>query len=244
MLPTTRATISAAAAAVVAVGGFLGARYLAVVVMSLIAVLALGWPALLRTSRRLQATTILIAGGALAIAAIAVGGNAPYLRHMVVAVALMAIAALVSEVFWASARGRAVTSVAATSAGAIVVASGAAWVAASRTEGAEDLVVAAGVSIAVASIASVITRNAQVNTLIALAAGTAAGLGTGVLFPELPWYAGGAVGLLCAIIVTLLQELVRREPRPRALLAGMSSALAPVMAAGALVYIGGRLLVG
>ncbi|WP_296665246.1 hypothetical protein [Demequina sp.] len=244
MLPTTRATISASAAALVAVAGAFGASYLAAAVFALIVVLALGWPHLLRSSRRRSASAILIGGGALALVAVALGSRPPYLRHMVIAVALMVIAGLVAEVFFPSARGRAVTSVAATSAGAIVVSAGAAWVAVSRTQGAEDLVVAAGVSLAVAAIASVITPNGNLNTVIALAAGTAAGLGTGALFSDLPWYAGGFVGLLCAIIVTLLQELVRREPRPRPLLAGMSSALAPVLAAGALVYIGGRLLIG
>ncbi len=244
MLPTTRATISASAAALIAVAGFLGARYLAAAAFGLIVLLALGWPQLLRASRKREARVVLIAGGLLAVIAVVLGRNAPFLRHMVVAVALMAVAALVSEVFFPSARGRAVTSVAATSAGAVVVASGAAWVAASRTEGAQDLVVAAGVSLAVASVASVITRDGNLNTIIAIAAGTAAGTGTGALFPDLPWYAGGIVGLLCGVIVALLQELARREPRPRPLLAGMSSAVAPVLSAGALVYIGGRLLVG
>jgi hypothetical protein len=244
MLPTTRATIGAAAAAVVAVAGFLGPRYLAVAVFAMTILLGLGWPLLLRASRRRASSVVLMAGGTLALIAVVLGRTAPHLRHMVIAVALMAIAALVSEVFFPSSRGRAVTSVAATSAGAIVVASGAAWVAASRTHGAEDLVVAAGASLAVAAIASVSTRNGHVNTIIALVLATGVGMAAGALFPELPWYAGGGVGLLCGVIVTLLQELVRREPKVRDPLAGMASALAPVLAAGALVYIGGRLLVG
>ncbi|WP_062462581.1 hypothetical protein [Demequina soli] len=244
MLPTTRATIGAAAAALVAVGGFLGPRYLAVVVLALIVGLALGWPVLLRASRRRTASVILSVGGALALVAVLLGRSAPHLRHMVVAVALMVVAALVSEVFWPSTRGRAVTSVAATTGGIIVVASGTAWVAAARTHGAEDLVVTGGVALAVSAVVSVITRNPQLNTGLALLLGTATGAGTGALFPELPWYAGAGVGLLCAVIITLLQELARREPRQKGWMAGMSSAIAPVLAAGALVYIGGRLLVG
>ncbi|WP_062467591.1 hypothetical protein [Demequina maris] len=244
MLPTTRATISAAAAAFVAVGGFLGTRYLAVVVLGLTVLLAMGWPSLLRASRKRTASVILIAGGVLALVAVVVGRTAPHLRHMVIAVALMVIAALVAEVFWPSSRGRAVTSVAATCAGAIVVASGAAWVAASRTHGAEDLVVTGGVALAVSAIVSVMTRSSGVNSILALTMGTLSGIGTGALFPELPWWAGGGVGLLCGAIVTLLQELRRREPKLKGWLPGISSAVAPVLGAGALVYIGGRLLVG
>lgn len=244
MIPTTRATITAAAAALVGVAGYLGTRYLAVGVLALITLTALGWPALLRASRKRHATVILTVGGALALAAIALGRTAPHLRHVVAAVALMIIAALVSEVFFASARGRTVTSVAAVAAGAIVVTSGAAWLAAARTHGSEDLVVAGAVALAVSSIAVVSTRNAHLNTIIALVAGTASGLGTGYLFPDLVWYAGAFVGLLCAVIVTLLQELYRREPRPRGWLPGIASALSPVLAAGALVYITGIVLIG
>jgi len=244
MLPTTRATISAAAAAVVAGAGFLGPRYIAVAVLGLIVVLALGWPVLLRASRRRVASTILMVGGALAVIAVALGRTPPYLRHMVVAVALMAIAALVSEVFFPSARGRAVTSVASIAAGSVIVASGAAWVAAGRTHGAEDLVVAAAVALAVSAIASVITPNSNLNNVIAIVAGSVTGLGAGALFAEIPWYGGLGAGLVSAMAVTLLQELSRREPRPRSVLAGISSALAPVLVAGALVYLGGRMLVG
>ncbi|WP_062305819.1 hypothetical protein [Demequina subtropica] len=244
MLPTTRATISAVAAALIAAGGFLGTRYLAVVVLAMIVVLALGWPALLRASRRRAASVILMGGGALAVVAVVLGRSAPHLRHMVVAVALMAIAALVSEVFVPSSRGRAVTSVAATCAGAIVVSSGAAWVAASRTHGAEDLVVTGGAALAVAAVAAVSTRRPHLNSLLALILATGTGLATGVLFPELPWYGGAGVGLLCGVIVSLLQELMRREPRAKGWMPGMSSALAPVLSAGVLVYVAGRLLVG
>ncbi len=215
MLPTTRATITAAAAALVAVGGFLGTRYLAVAVLAMIVVLAVGWPALLRASRRRAASLVLMVGGAIAVVAVALGDTSPHLRHMVVAAAFMAIGALVSEVFFPSSRGRAVTSVAATCAGAIVVASGAAWVAASRTHGAEDLVVTGGAALAVAAIAGVFTRSPSLNSTLALVLGMLTGFATGALFPELPWYAGGAVGLLCGVIVSLLQELMRREPRAK-----------------------------
>lgn len=244
MLPATRATLSAAAAALIAVAGFLGTRYVAVAVVGLIVVTALGWPALLRASRRREASVILGVGGALCVVAVGLGRDAPYLRYMAVSVAAMVIAALVSEVFFSSTRGRAVTSVAAVTAGAIIVASGAAWVAATRTQGADELVVTAGVALAVAAIASVITPNGHLNTGIALGLATLLGGVTAGLLADLPWYAGAATGLVCATTVTLLQELTRREPQPRGWLPGAASALAPVLAAGALVYIGGILLLG
>ncbi|WP_062381434.1 hypothetical protein [Demequina pelophila] len=240
----TRATVSAAAAALVAGAGFLGTRYLAAAVLGLIVALALGWPGLLRASRKRQASVILVGGGAMALASVVLARTEPYLRHMVIALGAMVVAALVSEVFFESSRGRTVTSVAATAAGAVVVASGASWVAASRTVGAEHLVVVAGAALAIAAVGAALTPYAQLNTALALVLATGVGAGIGELFAELSWWSGGATGLLCGVIVTLLTELGRREPRPPGVWAGIASAVAPVLSAGALVYIAGRMLVG
>jgi hypothetical protein len=255
MIPTTRATISAAAAALIAATGFLGTRYLAAGVLVLVILTALGWPHLARISstmvsgwimaaRSMVSSWIVAGGGVLAIGAVLLGRTEPYLRYVIVAVAAITIAALVSEIFFPSQRGHAIHSVASTASGGAIVASGATWVAANRTVGAEDLVVAGAVVLAVAAVAAVLTPNANVNALLSLVLGVGTGVGMGLLFPSMTWWGGALVGLSCAVAVVLTNELYRREPRPRTVMAGIASGVTPVLVAGLLVYLAGRLLVG
>jgi hypothetical protein len=244
MNPTTRATITAVAASIIAVTGFLGTRYLAAGVLVTMLCFAVGWPILTRVSRHWVSTTIIALGSVGALGAVVLGRDEPYLRYMVVAIAGIVVAALASEVFFPSAPGRAVTSVAATASGGAVAASGAAWVASSRTPGAEDLVVAGATALALAAVVSVLTHHATVNTVSALVVGAGAGGVTGYLFDSITWYAGILVGIAAGVSVVLLAELYRREPRPHSVWAGMSSGVTPVLVAGVLVYVGGRLLNG
>ncbi|WP_084039159.1 hypothetical protein [Demequina sp. NBRC 110053] len=244
MNPTTRATITAVAAAVIAVGGFLGTRYLALSALVIMAAFAVGWPVLARVSRRWVSTAIVASGSVLALGAVVLGRQEPYLRYMVVAVAAIVVAALVAEVFLPSPQGRAVTAVAATAAGGAIAAAGAAWVASSRTPGDEDLIVTGAAALALAAVASVVTRNATVNTVGALVLAAASGGATGYVFESITWYGGILVGVAAGVAVVLVAELYRREPRPHSVWAGIASAVTPVLVAGALVYLGGRLLVG
>lgn len=244
MIPTTRATITAVAAAIIAATGYLGTRYLAAGILLCVLVFAWGWPHLAHVSRTVVSSFVIGAGGALALIAVILGRNEPYLRHMVIAVAAVTIAALASEVFFASQRGHAVTSVAATAAGGAVATSGAAWLAANRTAGAEDLVVAGAVVLAVAAVAAVLTVNANINAVLSIVLGVGTGVAMGHVFPSMSWWGGSLVGLSCAVAVVLTNELYRREPRPRTLMAGIASGVTPVLVAGMLVYLAGRLLVG
>ncbi|MDE0572258.1 hypothetical protein ON058_02375 [Demequina sp. B12] len=244
MNPTTRASITAVAAAVVAGAGLYGTRWLALGVALIMAFMAVGWPRLLRVANH-RVSSLVIFGGALgALGAVVIGRTEPFLRYMAVALAAIAIAALLTEVFFASPRGRAVTGVAATAAGGAIAATGAAWVAANRTAGAEDLVVAAAASLAVAAVASVLTSNGNVNGILALIMGGATGSGLAFVFTSLPWYAGTLVGLVAGASVVVMNELSRREPRPADAWAGIASGVTPVLASGVLVYVGGVLLVG
>ncbi|WP_062077085.1 hypothetical protein [Demequina globuliformis] len=244
MNPTTRASITAVAAAVVAGTGVLGTRWLALGVAVIMLVMAVGWPRLLRVAHTWVSTAVIGAGSLIALGSVVIGRTEPYLRYMVVAIAAITIAALLTEVFFPSPRGRAVTGVAATAAGGAITATGAAWVAANRTAGAEDLVVTAAAALAVAAVASVLTSSGNVNAVLALLAGAATGSGLAFAFDSMPWYAGTVVGVVAGGSVVLMNELSRREPRPIDVWAGIASGVTPVLAAGVLVYVGGVLLVG
>jgi len=240
----TRATATTGAAAVVAVTGFYGTRFLAVGVSALIALAAFGWPRLLRVYRRRVSTVIIGISGALSVVAIGLGRDEPFLRYGVAAAGAAVMLALAAEVFFPSPRGRAVTSVTGMMAGAMVAVSAGAWVAAMRTPGASDLVVAGAAALAITGIASALTANAAINAVIALVLGTAAGGAMGAVFDSIGWPGGALVGFIAASSVLIVTELTQREPAPRHFLAAVASGITPVLAAGVLVYLGGRLLVG
>jgi len=242
--PLTRATATTAASAVIAVTGLMGTRYLAIGVSLLIALAAFGWPRLLRVYRRRVSTVIIAASGALSVVTIGIGRDEPYLRYGVAAAGAAVLLALSAEVFFPSPKGRAVTSVTGVMAGAIVAVSAGAWVAAARTPGASDLVVAGACALAITGIASVITSNATVNAIASLTLGTGAGAAMGIVFDSIGWQGGALVGFIAAASVLTVTELTQREPAPRHFLAAIASGITPVLAAGILVYLGGRLLVG
>jgi len=243
--PSTRATATFAAATVVAVAGFYGTRFLALGVSALIAVAAFGWPRLLRVYRRKVSTVVIATSGALSVITIGVArAEPPYLRYAVAAAGAAVLLSLAAEVFFPSPPGRAVTSVTGMMSGAFVAVSAGAWVAANRTQGAADLVVAGAAAIAVAGLAAVVTKRASVNAVIALTIGTATGAGLGHLFDSISWAGGALVGAVGAASVVTVTELATREPAPRHALAAIASGITPVLAAGVLVYLSGRLLVG
>jgi hypothetical protein len=242
--PSTRATATFAAATVVAVAGFYGTRFLALGIGALIAVAAFGWPRLLRVYRRMVGTIIIAASGAISIIAVGLGRDEPYLRYAVAAAGAAVLLSLAAEVFFPSPPGRAVTSVTGMMSGAFVAVSAGAWLAANRTQGAADLVVAGAAAIGIAGIAAVVTKRPTVNAGIALVLGTATGAGLGFLFESISWTGGGLVGLVGSASVVTVSELATREPSPRHVLASIASGITPVLAAGVLVYLSGRLLVG
>jgi hypothetical protein len=199
---------------------------------------------LLRVYRRRVSTVIIGTSGALSVVAIGLGRNEPFLRYGVAAAGAAVLLALGAEVFFPSPPGRAVTSVTGMMAGAMVAVSAGAWVAAMRTPGASDLVVAGAASLAITGVASVLTSKPGVNAAIALTLGTAAGGAMGLVFKSIGWPGGALVGFVAAAAVLIVSELTYREPAPRHFFASVASGITPVLAAGVLVYLGGRLLVG
>jgi hypothetical protein len=244
MNPSTRATAAALASVAIALGGYYGFRWLAVVVLGTSFFLAIGWPALTWTPNWVVGSFVVLGSGAFATVGVLLGEEEPFLRHMVVALAASAIVAMVLEVLRPSPPGQVVTAVASTVTGATIAASGAAWIAAARTPGAEDLVVAGAAALFVAAIISTVTPSMTFNTIAAIVCGTGLGAASGTVFPSIEWYGGGLVGLLCACSFISVHELTRRDISNSSPLAAIASGIIPVTVAGALVYIGGRILVG
>jgi hypothetical protein len=244
MNPSTRATAAAVTAAALAVSGYYGPRWLAVAVLAASFFLAIGWPALTWTPNWLVGSSVVLFSGGLATVGVLLGRDEPFLRHIVVALAASAVLALVLEVLHPSPPGQVVTAVASTVTGATVAASGASWIAAARTPGKEDLVVAGAAALFMAAIASTLTSKMWINTILAIVFGTGIGAVSGRAFPSIEWYGGALVGVLCACAFVSIHELTRRDVTNRSSLAAISSGITSVTIAGALVYIGGRILVG
>jgi len=242
--PLTRAAGTVAAAIVIAGTALLGTRYLAAGVGALVVVAALGWPRLLRVYRRRVSTVIICAAGALSVVAIGAGRGEPYLRYAVAAAAAAVLLALSAEVFFPSPPGRAITSVTGMMTGAMVAVSSGAWVAAARTPGADDLVVAGAACLAFAGVGAIVSVNPQINALCGAVAGVGAGVGMGFVFDSIGWASGILVGAAAAAAVLLVAELGEREPTPRSTMAAIAAGVTPILASGVLVYLGGRLLVG
>lgn len=244
MNPSTRATAAAVTAASLAVSGYCGPRWLAVTVLGASFFLAIGWPALTWTPKWLVGSSIVLIGGALASVGVLLGTDEPFLRHMVVALAAVSVLALILEVLFPSPPGQVVTAVASTVSGATVAAAGAAWIAAARTPGSEDLVVIGAAALFMAAIASTFTPMMWLNTLLAIVLGTGIGMASGSVFESTEWYGGAFVGLLCACVFVTIHELTRRDTFNLNPLAAISSGIASVTLAGSLIYIGGRIGVG
>lgn len=244
MTPKTRSLITAASAVLIALAGLLGNRWLAVAIGILIVLAAWGWPSIMRISHARVASMIMIVSGGIAVFSVGLGRGEPYLRYAVAAAAAAILLALSSEIFWPSPRGRAVASVSGLATGGLATVSAAAWLAAARTPGHSDVVVAAAVTIAVAAVASTATRKANVNGILALVLGGGSGALMGVWFSALTVVGGVLIGIAAAASVLIISETARREPRPRNRAAGVASGITPVLVAGALVYLGARLLVG
>lgn len=231
-------------AAALAVSGYYGPRWLAVAVLALSFMLAIGWPALTWTPNWLVGSSVVLGSGALSTVGVLLGRDEPFLRHMVVALAASVVIALVLEVLRPSPPGQVITAVASTVSGATVAASGASWIAAARTPGAKDLVVVGAASLFMAAIASTLTSKMWVNTILAITLGTGIGGASGSIFESIEWYGGALVGLLCACTFISVHELTRRDLANRNPLAAISSGILSVTVAGSLVYVGGRILVG
>ena len=234
-----------ATATAIAAGGYFGYQWLALVIVTTVFVLALSWPALAWVPQWLTGSAIVLGSGALATVGVLLGDERPLLmRHIVIALAFGALAALIIEVIRPSPTGHVLTAVAGNVTGVAVATSAASWIAAARTPGGELLVVTGAIALAVAAVASAATSTMTTNAMLALGLGSIAGGASGALLFGLPWLTGIVVGLLCAASVVVVHELTRRDTENTRRLSGIAAGITPVTVAGVLVYIAGRLLIG
>jgi hypothetical protein len=255
------ATATLALAGLVGLASFAPAWVLALVVLLVGALVAVGWPDLLDLPARRGTTAVVVLAAAVA-AAVSFGGvldardagtqASGVLGRLPVVAALALLLAFVHQLLRRDGRPRLVESVTGAVTGQAVVVLAAAWVAVPTTYAGAQLapvVLAAVVATSAVSATTWPLRVAgPVNLLVGAAAGYLAGaaivlLGGRGVVGEGRWAVAGIVaGLGTGLFVSAWRALTGRLPSVHTLPAALTVAAVPVAAAGGAAYLVGRLV--
>ncbi|GEL93933.1 hypothetical protein [Cellulomonas composti] len=240
----TRATVTAALAAVVAVAGYLGGLPVTIVGILLVVAFALGWPALAGLPFRPGSSAVVGLGGVGAVLAVHFVPDQPYLRNLPIVFATSILLAFVNELLRRDGRERMVESVSGTVAGTLVAVATAGWVAIGRTPGGEPIVVVGALALAVGSAVVALPLHGWIGALVTTTVAVLAGVATGALLPDIDVRAGVALGFAVGVLVASLHTLFDRLPSLERRTPALAAVTLPVAVTGILVYVVGRVLVG
>lgn len=240
---SSRAVLTSAVAALVAVTAFVDELALAGTVAFLALVAGLGWPRLLRVPSRVGSGVVVALAGVGSVAAVWAASGGPLLGHMALVVALAVLLAFVNELARQDGRRRLVESVSGTVSGVVVVASGAGWVASIRTPPAASLVVAGSAALAVASAASAVHLGARLGAAVTIVAGVIAGGAVGFVMPVVELLPGAVLGLAVGLLVAVMHAMLVGVPSLRRRMPALTAVVLPVLVCGTLVYVVGRVMV-
>lgn len=241
---STRAVLTSAAAALVAVAAFLGELPLAGAALVLGLVFAAGWPRLLGLPSPLGAGVVVALGAAGAIMAVTLTRGAPFLRDLPLVLALAVLLAFVNELARQDGRRRLVESVTGTVTGLLVVTAAAGWVASGRTPGGTSLVVAGAVALAVGAAVSAVPLGGWTGAGITTLASVLAGGSVGWVMPNLGLVPGLVLGLATGVLLAALHVLFDGVRALESRWASGAAIVLPVAVSGIIVYVVGRVLVG
>lgn len=240
----TRAVLTAALAAVVAVAGYLGGVPLAVAAALLTVIVALGWPALADLPAQPGSAAVVGLGGVGAVLVTALTPGQPHLRHLPVAFAAAVLLAVVSELLRRDGRERLVESLSGTVAGTLLAVTAAGWVAAGRDPGGETVVVVGAVALAVGSVLVALPLPVWLGAVVTAVAAAGAGTGAAAVLPDVEVPAGLLLGLAVGVLVATLHVLFDRVPALSRRTPALAAVALPVAVTGLLVYVIGRVLGG
>lgn len=249
MRVSTRAVLTAVAAALVAVGGYLATlRYgelpLAGVVGALALVFAIGWPMLTDLPSRAGSGAVVGLGGSGAVAVVYLTVGQPYLRALPVVFGAAILLTFVNELLRRDGRGHLVESVSGTVAGTLIAACAAGWVATQRAPGGAGLVITGAVALAAGSAFRVLPVRGWAGIAVTTFAAVVAGALCGRFLPGLDPTAGALLGVAVGVLVSTIHDLFDRLPALARIPASLAATVLPVPVTGVLVYVVGRVLVG
>lgn len=223
-----------------------GLRVLEIAVVVLAGlVVAVGWPRLVDSPTPVGSSVVLAVTALALGAALLAKGEEPLLEHVPAAVAAGIIAMCLHPLVQAPARAELARGLAGTALGILVISCGA--VLTSTVPHGASPVVIAGIALAVAGLADLVTERGRLVTWMLpigmLVGGVAGMVGHWILDAELePWAA--LVGILGAGVALSLRRALSQQPTVDGALGGVTSGVASVLLVGPLLHLISRLPLG
>jgi len=239
----TRAVVTAALAAAVAVAGYFGGLPLTVTAALLALAFALGWPSLVGLPFRAGSTVVVAVGGIGAVVVVHQTPEQPYLRFLPVVFAGAILLSFVSELVRRDGRARLVESVSGTVTGTLVAVAAAGWVATGSTPEGEPLVVIGALALAVGSAVVALHLATWLGAVVTSLAAAAAGALGGAILPDIDVVPALVLGLAVGVLVATLHVLFDELPSLARPWPALAAVTLPVTVTGTLVYVVGRVLV-
>jgi len=209
--------------------------------------LAWGWPELLGSSSRFGSSLAIGVAGVLAPVVVAFTPDEPYLRDVPVVVAFAMLVMFLHQLMRKDGRPRLTQSVAVSAAGIAIATIGVAYVPLGRTFGGPDVVVVAGIALAVSSVADLGAPLARLRPWMVPAA-VLLGAGTGGVAGVVLTGVGGLAGVVLGAVAAGLAHVTRRAlctlPPIRGVRGQVTAAAASVLVTAVPVYLVARILVG
>ncbi len=235
---STRAVVTAALTAVLAVAAVRHWPVFVVVGLAIV-VVAAGWPRLIALPVAVGPGIVVALCGLAALAVVALTGT---VDGVAIVLGLAVAAAFVQEMLRRDGRPRLVESVAGTVTGCVVVASAAMWPALGSTRPAIAVVVTAAAALAAGATCTALPLRAPVVASVATAVAAGAGLLAGVLLPSVGPLVGGATGLVAGVLTSAVHLVLGRFPASVRPLPALAAAALPPMLAGAPTFMLGSVL--
>lgn len=239
---STRAVLTAAASAAIAVAAFFGQTPLIIVVAVLGVIFAVGWSTLMGLPASGGSTLVVSLTTVGALATVAFTPSDPWLRYLPVVLAFGVLLAFINEMLRHIPRTRLIESLFGTTTGVIVAVCGAGWLGAFQNNHGLEVVVISASALAAASVAGAVRGPKWMIIALTLVLGTGTGLVAGHYLEPTTLLAGLYQGVLAGIIIAAIHALVDRMPELQNRRAGASLVVLPILALGILVYVSGRLV--
>ncbi|MFV2145068.1 hypothetical protein [Isoptericola sp. G70] len=244
MTVTTRAVTTAALAALVAAAAYLGPLWTTAAAAGLVALVAIGWAALLRLPADGATVLVVLLAGLGGVAMAWATEDEPVLRNVPLVIAMALVLAFVAQMLRRGGRPRLVESVSGMTAGIVVAVSASGWVATGRSDAGAALVLTSAVALAVAAAVSALPiAGGWTGSLLSVAFGAVAGAGTASVVPEVEPIAGMITGIVAGLVAAALRFLFERQPALARRRAGLTAAAVPVVVTGVLVFVVGRVVI-
>ncbi len=233
-----------ALAGLLCLSAYAGSGVLAAAELVAVALLAVGWPALVALPSPRGTTAVVAAGGTASVLAVAVARDEPLLQWLAVALAGAVVAEFVHQLARRDGRPRVVESSTGAVTGVTLLASLSTWVALPLTPGGAATVVVAVVPVTTALALQLLPAPARTTALIGTVAAVLVGALAGGLLEGPTGAAGATVGGLGAVVALMLHRLLAVLPAAGWSPGWLALAVAPLASTGMVAYVVLRLAVG